>query len=82
MKSKEFASYGSNIIAMIFTAVQPDEILQYVSLGLTIIATLFSIGFTIYNWYSKASKDGKITKEEVDELVNDLKDDIKKDKEE
>lgn len=80
MKSKEFASYGSNIIAMIFTAVQPNEILQYVSLGLTILATLFSIGFTIYNWWNKASADGKITKEEIEELKNDLKD-IKKDKE-
>lgn len=79
MKSKEFVSYGSNIIAMIFTAVQPDEILQYVSLGLTIIATLFSIGFTIYNWWNKASADGKITKEEVEELKNDLQN--KKDKE-
>lgn len=79
MKSKEFASYGSNIIAMIFTAVQPDEILQYVSLGLTILATLSSLSFTIYNWYKKASADGKITKDEVEELKNDLQN--KKDKE-
>ena len=73
MKNKELASYGSNVIGMICTAIQPDEILQYVSLALTIIATIFSICFTIYNWYKKAKEDGKITKDEIDDLLNDLK---------
>lgn len=73
MKNKEIASYGGNLIGMICTAIQPDELLQYVSLGLTIIATIFSICFTIYNWYKKAKEDGKITQEEVDDLINDLK---------
>lgn len=73
MKNKEVASYGANILSAIFTGIQTDEIFQIVNLVLTILATIFSISFTIYNWYRKAKEDGKITKEEVDELIDDLK---------
>ena len=70
--NKEVASYGANAIGVVCTAIQPDQLLQYVSLALTIVATLFSICFTIYNWYKKAKADGKITKDEVDDLYNQL----------
>lgn len=67
---QELGSYLGNIVGVICTAIQPDELLQIISLILTIIATLFSIAFTIYNWWKKASKDGKIDKEEINELVD------------
>ena len=73
MKNKEVASYGANIMSAIFTGLQTDEILQIVSLILTIVATIFSISFTIYNWYKRAKEDGKITPDEVNELIDDLK---------
>ena len=70
MKNKEVASYGANMLSAIFTGLQTDEVLQIVSLILTIVATIFSISFTIFNWYKKAKEDGKITKEEFDTLYS------------
>lgn len=65
-------SYLGNSFALILTAIQTNEIYQTISLILTILATLLSIAYTIYKWYKKASADGKITAEEIDELKNDL----------
>ena len=73
MKNRQLASYGSNALGAICTALQTNEILQIISLVLTIIATAFSISFTIFNWYKKAKEDGKITTEEISDLMNDLK---------
>ena len=30
------------------------------------------MGYTIYNWWRKAKEDGKITKEEVDDLIDNV----------
>lgn len=79
--SKQELSYGANAIGVILTAAQTQEIFQIVSLVLTIVATLFSLAFTIYNWIKKAKADGKITPEEWDELRDLTKEDIEKLKE-
>lgn len=65
-------SYLGNTFALVLTAIQTNEIYQTISLILTILATLLSIAYTIYKWYKKASADGKITAEEIDELKNNL----------
>ena len=60
----------------VLTAVQSNEVLQIVELVLSILTTLFILGINIYSWWKKASADGKIDKEEVEELqqiVNDGK---------
>ena len=62
-------------IATALTVVQTNEIFQTISLILTIIATILTIAFNLYRWYKKAMKDGKIDEEEIDELINILKDD-------
>lgn len=33
---------------------------------------IFTIAFTIYKWYNKAKEDGKITKEEIEDLADDI----------
>ena len=58
---------------VIFTAIQSNEIFQLISLILTCLATALSIFYTFYIWYKKAKADGKITKEEVEELKEELK---------
>lgn len=70
------------------TAIQPDVIFQYVQMGLTIIATLITIILGLRAWWKDAKKDGKITKEEIDEGLNiltkggkDIKEIMKGDKE-
>ncbi len=72
MKSNDLLTWTGSVIGTITTALQTDEVLRYVQLILTILSTLFAIAFTIYKWHKKANEDGKITKEEVKELGDDL----------
>ena len=72
MKNTNGASYGADILGAVFTAVQTDTTLQIISLILTIIATTFSIAFTVYKWWKSAKADGKITKEEIEDLFDEI----------
>lgn len=67
-------------IALVFAGIQPEVLFQYIQLGLGILATLLSIAFSIWQWWKRASKDGKITEEEIQEGIDILKkgeDDLK-----
>lgn len=80
--TKQIIEYASCGVGAIMTVVQTNQVFQLVSLILTCIATAVALGFTIYKWYKAAKADGKIDKEEVDELVDIIKDgadEIKKD---
>ena len=77
----ESVNYGLSAFAGIFTAIQQNEIFQWISLGLTIFSVVLSICYTIYKWYKKAHQDGIVTAEEVDELIdemNNMKDKLEK----
>ena len=67
-------SWSGSVLGTILTAIQTNEVFQYIQLALTILSTLVAIGFTIWKWWKKASQDGKIDEEEVKELEKDLKD--------
>lgn len=55
------------------TALQTSEVLQIISLCITILGGIISlIVLPILNWYKNAKKDGKITQEEIDEGVKTL----------
>ena len=62
--------------AIALAIAQNEALLKYIQLGLGIFATLVSLAFTIWKWWKKASEDGKITKEEVDDLIDELNEDI------
>lgn len=64
---KGLVAWLSSGIAMVFTSVQPDVVLQYVSLALTIISVLVSVAFSLWRWWKEAKKDGKLTDEEIEE---------------
>ena len=70
-------NYIANGVGIIFSAIQSNEVLSWISWGLTLLATIVSISFTLYRWYKKATEDGKIDKSEIDEL-GDIIDDSKK----
>lgn len=76
MKDSIFG-YGPAGITWILTAIQSDKILQYVNLILAILATLVSIGYTCWKWWKKAKEDGKITEEEIEELKENIKENLK-----
>lgn len=75
-------NYLADGVAVVFTATQTNEVFQMISLILTIVATLFSVVLTavrLFHWYKEAKKDGKITKEEVDEAKKIIEDGTKTD---
>ena len=61
-------------VQAIFTAIQTDEVLRRISFGITILSALITIAYNIYKWWRKSKKDGKISMDEVDELVDIVKD--------
>lgn len=69
------ATFGTAMSA-VGTGVQTNELLQTVSLVITIIGSLITIGMAIKTWYDKAKADGKFTKEEIKEGVDIIKDGV------
>ena len=61
-------------IQAIFTAIQTDEVLRWISFGITLLSALITIAYNIYKWWRKSKEDGKISMDEVDELVDIVKD--------
>ncbi len=55
------------------TALQTSEVLQIISMIITILGGIVSlIVLPLLNWWKNAKKDGKITDEEIDEGVKTL----------
>lgn len=80
MNTKELVGgvIGTTLSA-IGTATQTQEILQIVSLIITILGGIISfIVIPILNWYRKAKEDGKITIDEIKEGTETLEDGINK----
>lgn len=55
---------------------QTKEILGIVVMVLNIIVLILSVLLKLYSWYKKSSADGKITREEMEEGANILKEGI------
>lgn len=78
-KFKEFIGgiFGTALSAT-GTATQTNETLQTISLIITIVGGLITlIIIPLYTWYKNAKKDGKITKEEIDDGLDTLQEGIK-----
>jgi len=73
MKETRF-DYLLDAVALGLGLSQGKELLSYIQLGLGILATLISVAYSLWKWWKKASADGKITKDEIKELSDDLKD--------
>ena len=73
MKHDELIGWGASTVGTASTILMEESPIQAIQACLTIIMLLISIAYTLWKWWRKASEDGKITVEEVDELMNDLK---------
>ena len=58
----------------IFTAIQTDEVLRWISFGFTLVSVILTIAYNIWRWYRKSKEDGKISMKEVEELGEIIKD--------
>lgn len=87
MKDELIAGGVGTSLGVIGTATQTNEILQTISLIVTIIGAVISmIIVPLISWWQKAKKDGKITEEEIQEGIGIISDGLdslkdKKDKE-
>lgn len=80
MNGKEFAGgvIGTTLSA-VGTALQVNEVLQTISLIITILGGFVSLVLIpLLNWYRNAKKDGKITSEELKEGAQIVSDGLKK----
>lgn len=88
MNKETFGGIIGTGASAVGTAMQTNELLQTISLILTIIGTLITIAMALISWWNKAKKDGKITKEEIKDGIDIIKEGAKtiedklKDKEE
>ena len=65
------------ILSALGTGIQTNEVLQTISLIITITGSIITIAMAISNWWKQAKKDGKITKDEVKDGVDIIKDGAK-----
>lgn len=56
---------------------QTHQVLQIIQLIISLMATAFSFYVTFKVWKEKALKDGKIDKDEIDELHGEIKNTMK-----
>ena len=61
-------------IQAVLTAIQTDEVLRRISFGFTIFSVILNIAYNVWRWWRNSNKDGKISMNEVDELVDIVKD--------
>ena len=65
MKAECIGSTICTAAAATSTALQPNEVWQYIQMAITIVAGLISIILGLRAWWKDAKKDGKIDKEEI-----------------
>lgn len=70
MKAECIGSTICTAAAATSTALQPNEVWQYIQMGITIIAGIISIILGLRAWWKDAKKDGKIDKEEIEDGIN------------
>lgn len=71
----------SSSVCTMLAGLQVDEMLRYVNLALAVLSAVVAIAFTIWKWWHEAKKDGKITANEVDNILDDVTDIIDETKE-
>lgn len=79
MKRELITATIGTTFGIVGTATQTNEVLETISLVITIIGAIFSfIVVPLINWYRSAKKDGKITPDEIQEGVGIIADGLDK----
>lgn len=82
MRNEMIAGAVGTALGIAGTATQTNQVLETISLIITIIGALISfVVVPLLNWYRSAKKDGKISAEEIQEGAEALKDGLDKTKE-
>ena len=70
MKKEVIGGICGSALSAVGTGLQTNEVLQTISLILTIVGTLITITMALINWWRNAKKDGKITEDEIKEGID------------
>ena len=81
MNKEVYGGIFGTITSIVGTSMQTNELLQMISLILTIIGTLITIAMALVNWYKQAKKDGKIDSKEIKGAIDIIDDGASKIKE-
>ena len=77
MKRELIGGAVGTLLSATGTALQTQEVLQIISLCITILGAIISmIILPLLTWYKNAKKDGKITEDEIKEGAETLKEGI------
>ena len=76
MNKELIGGIAGTSLSVVGTASQTNELLQEISLVLTIIGTLITIAMALINWWKNAKKDGKIDSDEIQDAVDIIKDGV------
>lgn len=77
MDVKEAGTIVGNGLTYVLAALQNNEVLQIIEFIFSAVLTLVILGYRIWKWVREATKDGKITDEELDELGNIIDEETK-----
>lgn len=76
MKEETTGVVGSSI-SWILTISQANEIFEIIQIIFSILVSAVTMAYIIFKWYKKAKADGKITKEELEELGKEVEEHVK-----
>ena len=70
---KDGIVFGSiAVLETMVTVSQTNEVFQTIQIIISALAGAVALAYTIWRWYRNAKKDGKITKDEVDDLFEQI----------
>ena len=76
MKEEATGVVGSSV-SWVLTATQVNEVFEIIQICFSIAVSLITILYIVYKWYKRATADGKITEEELEELKKEVDEHVK-----
>lgn len=72
----KYADIGGNALLYVLTIAQSNGTFQIIELVMSILVSVIILAYRLWKWWKEAKKDGKITKEEIEEGVDIIADGV------
>lgn len=72
----KYVDIGGNVLLYMLTIAQSNETFQIVELVMSILVSVIILAYRLWKWWKEAKKDGKITKEEIEDGVDIIVDGV------
>lgn len=80
MMNEEIKLLLGNATCLVASTTTTTDVANIISIIASVLASVVTIAYVVYKWYKRAKADGKITLEEVDELIDKVGEEIDKTK--